>query len=74
MIYYKVKKQFDGKQCFKPNTGDRLIPNGWNLIANELITPYEMKARNVNERYTEKVTIKKTNTYFCFGARFEISE
>lgn len=47
MKYYQVKPEFDGKQLYKKQ-GQRgysnvyRVPNGYNLIANELLTGKEM--------------------------------
>ena len=47
MKYYRVKPEFDGKTLYK-KCGDRgyrngyRIPNGYNLIANELVKKSEV--------------------------------
>lgn len=69
MLYYKVPAKFDQKQCYKANSSKR-IPNGYYLVANELLTAKECERMNAPIDLLEPVTIKKTLTYFCFGARF----
>lgn len=77
MTYYQVKPEFDGKQLYKKH-GDRgyrsgyRIPNGYNLVAHELLTKKEVEKMNVPENCVDPVTVKKTEVYFCFGARFQI--
>lgn len=70
MKYYKVPKALDQKPLYtcKNNIRQR---NGWFLIANELLTEAECKRRNAPIKKLIPVTIKKTNTYSMFGARFE---
>ena len=52
MTYYQVKPEYDGKTLYK-KCGDRgyrngyRIPNGYNLIANELLTGKEVEKLNV---------------------------
>lgn len=70
MLYYKVKPEYDNKQRTKwSKQKRRYIPDSiW--IANELYTPSEIKTYYVPDDLTEKVYIKKTDTYYFFGARF----
>lgn len=68
MKYYRVPAHMDGKPLYslvKPRT-----PNGWYLIAGELLTPAECKRMNAPVEKLEPVTIKKTEIYSLFGARF----
>lgn len=69
MLYYKVKPSSDqvrtnGKKGF--------------LIANELITENESKRKyfsGVNiAAHCEQVNVKPKETYFFFGARFQVGQ
>ena len=71
MQYYRVPRKLDGKQLFKTGSGPR-IPNGYSLIQNELLTEAEARRINAPIDLLEAVTIKKTETYRMFGARFAI--
>ncbi len=73
MKYYRVPEKLDQKQLYTIKNGHR-FPNGYFLIANELLT--EAKCRKINApiEKLEPVEIKKTKTYWCFGARFEDKE
>lgn len=73
MKYYRVPEKLDQKTLYNIKNGHR-IPNGYFLIANELLT--EAKCRKINApiEQLEPVEIKKTKTYWCFGARFEDKE
>lgn len=70
-MYYKVPAYLQDKPCYKPNT-IRRIPNGYYLIANELLTPAECKRINAPIDLLTPVTVKKTECYTMFGARFEM--
>ena len=76
MKYYQVKPEFDGKQLYKKQ-GQRgyssvyKIPNGYNLIANELLTEKEVEKLNVPQVCVDPVNVKKSEVCFCFGARFQ---
>lgn len=42
------------------------------LVCNELLTEAEMKRKNIPvTKHMEQVEIKKTDTHWFFGARFE---
>lgn len=77
MKYYQVKPKYDGKPLYKKR-GDRgystvcRVPNGYNLIANELLTEKEVEKLNVPQMCVDPVNVKKTEVYFCFGARFQV--
>ena len=61
LTYYRAKKDaYDWKTEF-------------NLIKNELLTEKEKNifCKNFSDNLFEKVQVKKTNTYFSFGCRFE---
>ena len=73
MQYYKVPADLQDKPCYKSNKANR-IPNGYYLIANELLTPSECKRINAPIDLLESVTIKKTACFTMFGARFERNE
>lgn len=70
MTYYRVKKQYDNIMR-KRWTGKRFVFDGY-YIQNELYTPSEMKKLKLAnpESIFDKVEIKKTKTYWFFGARF----
>ena len=70
MKYYRVPASLADKPCYslvKPTT-----PNGWYLIAGELLTPAECKRMNAPVDSLERVAIKKTEVYNGFGARFPV--
>lgn len=58
MVYYEVKQTYDNR-CI----------NGYMLIGGELYTRKELKRLAIPEEYTKEIQIKKTDTYFFFGAR-----
>ena len=63
MKYYKAKQYIDDPQVY-----------GGVIIEHELLTMNELKRYNM-EKYIncfEVVDIKPKNTYYCFGARFEM--
>lgn len=70
MVYFRVKPEADQTRIYNANKTKYL---GF-LVANELITPAEAQKHyggNIPCRCLETVKIKKTNTFWCFGARFE---
>ena len=69
MQYYKVPASMQDHPCYKPNK-PRRIPNGYYLIAHELLTPAEAKRINAPVEKLDYIAVKKTDTYNCFGARF----
>ena len=70
MLYYRVKPEYDNKDVYKLNNKGYWEYNGF-LVGNELLTQKELeKLGKVNLDWFEKVNIKKTDTYFFFGARF----
>lgn len=76
MQYYKVPKSLDQKRLYHPRKESKSgycpkIPNGYFLIANELLTGAECKRMNAPITLLQPITIKKTDCYFLFGARFE---
>ena len=70
MKYYKVKPEYDNKTRYKWNSRRQGAPAGI-LVGNELYTPAEFKRLANCPAWFEEVEIKKTETYICFGARFE---
>ena len=69
MIYYRVRKEYD-QTPKNPKLRDGSI-----LVANELYTKAEKsKLSHIPAKAFTKVRIKKTCTYWFFGARFEITE
>lgn len=79
MKYLQVKPEFDGRPLYKKR-GERgysnvgRVPNGYYLIANELLTIKEAEKRNVPQLCVDPVNVKKTEVYFCFGARFQVEK
>lgn len=73
MVYYKVPPALQDAPCYRPNVFPR-IPNGYYLIANELLTMPECRRINAPIGKLEKVTMKKTGTYHMFGARFACND
>jgi hypothetical protein len=70
MLYYRVKPEYDNKPRYKKNSRGKLVMDSI-LVANELYTLKEFeKLERVCLDWFEKVNIKKTDTYFFFGARF----
>ena len=59
MKYYRVKKS-----CHD------IKVKGINLVQNELLTIHEKKTHQVPDECVDEVEVKKTDTYFFFGARF----
>lgn len=69
MIYYRVRKEYDQ---FPQNPR---IRDGNILIAEELYTEKEFnKLPYVYAGAFEKVDIPSNQTYWCFGARFQIKD
>lgn len=68
MIYYKVKKEYDQK------SKNERIRDGNIYIADEIYTAGEVKRQNLNLKYMDKVEVKKNDTYWAFGARFETED
>lgn len=76
MKYLQVPASLDQKQLYyskrTSNHGySKKIPNGYYLIAHELLTASECKRINAPAELLTPVEIKKTKTYWCFGARFQ---
>lgn len=65
MVYYMVKDEMDGKHRKLAN---HKIEGEW--ISGELLTPAEIRKFYNWEQVVTKIITKKTNTYWCFGARF----
>ena len=70
MKYYRVKPEHDNKKRYKWNNHMQAVPAGI-LVENELYTATECKKLAIPPTWFEEVEIKKTETYICFGARFE---
>ncbi len=60
MTYYRIKKEFDNHER----------SDGSIFVQNELYTEREMQRYNVPMQYVEKVSEKKSQVYWLFGARF----
>lgn len=73
VIYYKVPPSLQDTPCYRPS-GFQRVPNGYYLIANELLTMPECQRINAPIEKLEKVTMKKTGTYHMFGARFACND
>ena len=72
MLYYKVKPEADGETRFVRNPKRHVIVADSSLIGNELYTPGEFKKlANRRDRFIP-TEIPKTETFFSFGARFEM--
>lgn len=69
MLYYRVKPEYDNKTRYKWNNHGQGVPDSI-LVANELYTPAEFRKIANCPAWFEQVNIKKTSTYFFFGARF----
>lgn len=69
MIFYRVRKEYD-QMPKNPRRRDGNI-----LIANELYTEAEFnKLPYIYAGAFERVDIPKTQTYWFFGARFQVQE
>jgi hypothetical protein len=67
MLFYKVKPEYDNVRfVFKNNS------SGF-LVGNELFTPIEaaLLPSKLIDKACDLVNIKKNNTHWFFGARFE---
>lgn len=62
MTYYKVLEKFDN--CY--------LAGGGFLVGNELYTEKELKSLAIPTYTVEKVRLKKSMVYWCFGCRFEM--
>lgn len=69
MTYYRVKPQYDNQIRYRWNNHHQGVPDGI-VIGNELYTPREHARLAMCPEWFEKVKVKKTQTYFAFGARF----
>ena len=65
MTYYMAKNEMDGEHRKYMNGK---IAGEW--IGGELLTFAEVKKFYNWEQIVTKIITKKTNTYWCFGARF----
>lgn len=72
MLYYKVKPEFDNKKREKWSEQKRQYIQDSIWVANELYTASELRRNGYKctAGMFEEIRIKKTNTYFFFGARF----
>ena len=72
MIYYRVKADLDGRAKYRyVGSSTRNIKMDGSLVGNELYTPAERNRIANSDKYFEEVIVKKTETYWFFGARFE---
>lgn len=77
MLYYRVKPEYQDTELYKIDKKRKcLIADGMCLIRNELWTQKEIERYSKNHlipmKAFEKVEIKKTDTYWFFGARFSV--
>ena len=70
MLYYRVKPDMDNRPLYKYVGHTNRVKQDGILIANELYTPAERKQIANADKFFERVEIKKTETYWFFGARF----
>lgn len=75
MVYYRVKPEYDQTPRLKDHTIPRRRTPCGIFVANELYTDKELSnfylpERIKREMFTE-IVIKKTETYWFFGCRFE---
>lgn len=70
MKFYRVPGYLKDKPCYYPNKPN--TPNGWYLVGGELLTPAECERMNAPAERLERVTVKKTEVYNMFGARFPV--
>lgn len=62
MKYYKVKPEHDGERR----------KDGRRIVAGELYTGKELLKFCIPQNACEVVNVAPSQTYFCFGARFQI--
>lgn len=62
MKYYKVTSEHDGERR----------KDGRRIVAGELYTEKELLKHCIPQNACEVVNIAPSQTYFCFGARFQI--
>lgn len=72
MLYYRVKADLDGnaKYLYVGSSAHNIKMDG-SLVGNELYTPAERRKIANSDKYFEEVKVKKTETFWFFGARFE---
>ena len=83
MLYYQVKKEFDGTPVYRFDNRSKELSVARYLIANELYTKVELKhwffesgagivvaGPRVLSMFDE-LNLKKSQVYTSFGARFE---
>ena len=64
MVYFKVKQQYDNH-----HRNDGSI-----LVGGELYTRKEKGKLNIPDRCVKAVFVPKRDTYFAFGARFQMEQ
>ncbi len=69
MLYYKVPVELDQRPCYEYKNGKRIY-KGF-LIDEELLTLRECEKMCAPIAKMIPTHIKKTETYFFFGARFQ---
>ena len=72
MKYLKVPEKLDNRTLYKWTLNGKCVPNGYYLIANELLTKKECEKMNAPVSLLEPVEVKKSETYRMFGARFAV--
>ena len=73
MKYYRVKPEYDNVTRYKLNPHGGCVPDSV-LIGNELYTETEHSKIANRSQMFDVVNISKNNTFFSFGARFEIKD
>ena len=75
MKFYRVLSWCDGHQYYKwdgrPNRYGYVRPTGLYMISGELLTEKERNKFCNHDKHFEVVEVKKNNTHWFFGARFE---
>lgn len=73
MKYYRVKPEYDNVTRYKLNRHGVCVPDSV-LVGNELYTSVERSKIANRSQMFDVVNISKSNTFFSFGARFEMKE
>lgn len=70
MLYWKVKPNYDNIPVYSIVKGNPKIIRV--LIQNELLTETERSRYGIPYSVVKAVDVPQNNTYFFFGARFEL--
>lgn len=74
MTYYRVKKEYDQRPRLIWKRHKQAYTRNGVFIAGELYTRNELQNYSISGEFFEEVRIKKTETYFFFGARFAMED